>query len=256
MSYTIGIAVNLGAESSGGTIYGQLYGSAGGTASGTITTGIVETYPGNWWYLGTIADGFVGSFTLFDFNDTGNSATVAINPQETENADAKTSSRSSHGTADVVTAMLANANSFKADVSALATSAGLGTALTQIKGPTWGTTDTLEAIRDRGDAAWLTATGFSTHGTADVVTAMLANANSFKADVSGIPGTADTIAALMAYVLESGKSVQTAWLDIWSTTAGGAVADNGENPTSIAYKSPDGTTQVTHGLTSTTRSVS
>ena len=30
------------------------------------------------------------------------------------------------------------------------------------------TTDSLEAIRDRGDAAWVTATGFSTHSAADV----------------------------------------------------------------------------------------
>ncbi len=41
-------------------------------------------------------------------------------------------------------------------------------AFTEIKGSTWATTDTLEAIRDRGDAAWLTATGFSTHSAADV----------------------------------------------------------------------------------------
>ena len=30
------------------------------------------------------------------------------------------------------------------------------------------TTDSLEALRDRGDAAWITATGFSTHSAADV----------------------------------------------------------------------------------------
>jgi hypothetical protein len=30
------------------------------------------------------------------------------------------------------------------------------------------TTDSLEAVRDRGDAAWVTATGFSTHSAADV----------------------------------------------------------------------------------------
>lgn len=30
------------------------------------------------------------------------------------------------------------------------------------------TTDSLEAVRDRGDAAWITATGFSTHSAADV----------------------------------------------------------------------------------------
>ena len=32
------------------------------------------------------------------------------------------------------------------------------------------TTDSLQALRDRGDAAWLTATGFSTHSAADVWT--------------------------------------------------------------------------------------
>lgn len=41
-------------------------------------------------------------------------------------------------------------------------------AFTEIKGATWATTDTLEAIRDRGDAAWVTATGFATHSAADV----------------------------------------------------------------------------------------
>lgn len=43
------------------------------------------------------------------------------------------------------------------------------THLTDIKGATWSAlTDSLEAIRDRGDAAWITATGFSTHSAADV----------------------------------------------------------------------------------------
>lgn len=47
-------------------------------------------------------------------------------------------------------------------------------ALTEIKGAGWTTTDTLEAIRDRGDAAWLTATGFSTHSVGDVTSAITA----------------------------------------------------------------------------------
>jgi hypothetical protein len=51
-------------------------------------------------------------------------------------------------------------------------------AFTQIKGATWATTDTLEAIRDRGDAAWITATGFSTLDAAGVRAAVgLASAN-------------------------------------------------------------------------------
>ena len=45
----------------------------------------------------------------------------------------------------------------------MATAANLAAAtthLTDIKGAGWTTTDTLEAIRDRGDAAWITASGF------------------------------------------------------------------------------------------------
>jgi hypothetical protein len=42
-----------------------------------------------------------------------------------------------------------------------------------MKGATFsGTTDSLEAIRDRGDAAWLTGSGWSTHSAADVKTAL------------------------------------------------------------------------------------
>jgi hypothetical protein len=45
----------------------------------------------------------------------------------------------------------------------------LNTHLTDIKGATFsGSTDSLEAIRNRGDAEWITATGFSTHSAADV----------------------------------------------------------------------------------------
>lgn len=53
------------------------------------------------------------------------------------------------------------------------------THLTDIKGATFsGATDSLEAIRDRGDSAWVTATGFSTLDAAGVRTAVgLASAN-------------------------------------------------------------------------------
>lgn len=57
------------------------------------------------------------------------------------------------------------------DVDAILTDTGttLEGHLTDIKGATFsGATDSLEALRDRGDAAWATATGFSTHSAADV----------------------------------------------------------------------------------------
>lgn len=46
-------------------------------------------------------------------------------------------------------------------------------------------------LQTHGDSTWATATGFSTHSAADVVTAMLVAANSFKADVSALATSAD-----------------------------------------------------------------
>lgn len=58
-------------------------------------------------------------------------------------------------------------------LGALAGKAADSSTQTEIRATTAGagytiTTDSLEAIRDRGDAAWITATGFSTHTAADV----------------------------------------------------------------------------------------
>ena len=63
----------------------------------------------------------------------------------------------------------------------------------------------------------------------------------------------DVVVALMAYALENGKTVKEAWLDIWSVTVGDGEADDANNPTQETYKSPDGTVQVTHAQTATTR---
>lgn len=69
-------------------------------------------------------------------------------------------------------------------IDATSTASGMAAAFTEIKGATWSTTDTLEAIRDRGDAAWTTATGFSTHSAADVRTEMDANSTQLAAIVT------------------------------------------------------------------------
>lgn len=61
------------------------------------------------------------------------------------------------------------------------------------------TTDSLEAIRDRGDAAWLTATGFSTHSAADVwavaTRILTAGTNIALAKGTGVTGFTDIDAA-------------------------------------------------------------
>jgi len=59
------------------------------------------------------------------------------------------------------------------------------------------TTDSLEAVRDRGDAAWITATGFSTHTAADVW-AVATRALTDKAGFT-ISGTITTLDALATH---------------------------------------------------------
>jgi hypothetical protein len=75
--------------------------------------------------------------------------------------------------------------------------------LTEIQATTAGagytnTTDSLEALRDRGDAAWTTATGFSTLDAAGVRTAVgLASAN-LDTQLSSLPTAAANAAAILA----------------------------------------------------------
>lgn len=59
----------------------------------------------------------------------------------------------------------------KTDTAAILVDTGttLDAKLNNIQGATFDTaTDSLEALRNRGDAAWITATGFSTHSAADI----------------------------------------------------------------------------------------
>lgn len=67
------------------------------------------------------------------------------------------------------------------------TKAEMDAAFAEVKGATWSsTTDTLEALRDRGDAAWTTAAGFSTHSAADVRTEIDANSTQLAAIIAAV----------------------------------------------------------------------
>lgn len=70
------------------------------------------------------------------------------------------------------------------------------------------------------------------------------------------PTTAALVAALMAEVVEGSKSYKEAFLDLWAVIVGDSAADDGDEPTSITYDSPDGSVQRTHAITETTRTVS
>lgn len=68
------------------------------------------------------------------------------------------------------------------------TNTEMAAAFTEIKGATWSSvTDTLEAIRDRGDSAWITATGFSTLDAADIRTAVGLSSANLDTQLGDIP---------------------------------------------------------------------
>lgn len=89
-------------------------------------------------------------------------------------------------------------------------------------------------------------------GTDGVVIA----ANAVNASALATDALAEIVAAILGEVLESGKTVKQAILDMWAVQVGDALANSATEPTSITYDSPDGSAQVTHALTSTTRAVS
>lgn len=116
-------------------VYDWLFGTA---APNTDKTGysLTQSFPANFATLGINASGHVSRVTLVD------TTTANTDMRGTDNA-----------------ATAANLTTLQTDVTAM-------------KGATFDTlTDSLEAIRNRGDAAWITATGFSTLTTGDIPTA-------------------------------------------------------------------------------------
>lgn len=80
---------------------------------------------------------------------------------------------------------------------------------------------------------------------------------------TGTDGVVISAAALQSVVdewmaedLESGKTAKQLLLDLWAIVVGDSAADDGDEPTSITYDSPDGSVQRTHAITETTRTVS
>lgn len=100
--------------------------------------------------------------------------------------------------------------------------------LTDIKGGTFsGATDSLEAIRDRGDAAWITATGFSTHSAADVWSVVARTLTALDEDNTTIDLDGSTVGGLTTWD-KSGYSLSASSIDsIWDeVVTGHSTADS------------------------------
>lgn len=93
--------------------------------------------------------------------------------------------------------------------------------------------------------------GGNVAGSVGTVNALAAN--SVTAAALATDAVAELIAAVFANDLESGKTFAQAILDLWAKSVGDAAANDADDPTSVTYDSPDGTVQVTHTQTGTTR---
>jgi hypothetical protein len=93
--------------------------------------------------------------------------------------------------------------------------------------------------------------GGNVAGSVGTVNALAAN--SVTALALATDAVAELIAAVFANDLESGKTFAQAVLDMWAKMVGDAATNDADDPTSTTYDSPDGTVQVTHTKTGTTR---
>lgn len=116
------------------------------------------------------------------------------------------------------------------------TKAEMDAAFTNIAGATFNTaTDSLEALRNRGDAAWTTAAGFSTHSAADVWAVgarALTDKAGFSLSAAGIDAIHDEVIE-GAYTLRQLIRIMAAVLA--GKSAGGGTAE-------ITFTGVDGTT--------------
>lgn len=73
------------------TLNAQLYDASGTQTGATITSGFVNLGDGAYSYLATIPDGHVGALKVYDSTTLSRCVAFAINPQEAEYSNSKTS---------------------------------------------------------------------------------------------------------------------------------------------------------------------
>src|SRR5574343_312676 len=210
------IDANVGAISSDATAADNLEAALDGTGGVTITAAITGNITGN-------LSGSVGSVTgNVGGNVTGSIGSLATQAKADVNAEVDTA------LADVRLDELLAADS---DIDGAAPPT-VGSVFHELMTKTAGsftydqTTDSLEAIRDRGDAAWITATGFSTLDAAGVRSAVgLASAN-LDTQLSTIDTVVDSILVDTAEIGAAGAGLSAIpWNAAWDAQVESEVAD-------------------------------
>ena len=91
MAYTLSFSLDLGASKAGLVLKAQLVDTAGANVGAAITTGFVEIGNGSYlWTCAAIPDGHRGGVKFLKNADSSLLAFAAVNPEEAENVNAKT----------------------------------------------------------------------------------------------------------------------------------------------------------------------
>lgn len=95
MTYALGFNIALGGSQTGITLNAQLRDETGSAEGSPVSTGFIEIGSGQYyWYYASMPDAFVGYVEFYEQGVPGTIlASSAVNPQETELADVKTSTR-------------------------------------------------------------------------------------------------------------------------------------------------------------------
>ena len=92
MAYSQNIGIVLGTSKTGLTLKAQLVDTSGANVGSSVTSGFTEIGLGNYsWYYTSFPDSFRGGIKVLNNGDSSLLAFVAVNPEDAENLDVKTS---------------------------------------------------------------------------------------------------------------------------------------------------------------------
>lgn len=224
MSYSVIIAADFGAANTGKTVHGKLFGVDGVQVGSTITAGFVEAVAGLYAHVLAAPDGQEGVFVAYDSANAALRRVVVVAPRETENADAKTSSR--------------------------ATPANVSDSQTAITNAIAALNNLSQSQAQTAAAAALNAYDPPTKAELDAAQSVITTAVSGLNDLSGND--------ILALSVETGHSMLVVLRALYAAVRGKSRTDDPDAPTYFEYLAPDdATVRLRHDLSEdgTTRSV-
>lgn len=290
MSYTVCNVLDLGEAYTGATLNAQLYDSSNNTVGSAITTGFYERAGGKGVYAFTLTvpDAHQGWCDIYVNGASSNVlATLPLNPAELENADVKTSTRSTFAGGavasvtgnvggNVVGSIGSLAAQAKADVNAEADTAladvGVTTTVTgridaavttrstpaNVTSAQTAITSAISALNNlsQSQAQSAAAAALSAYGAA-TATNVLSTQTAITTAISALNNLSATEAAtaIMAYAMMDARQFQDVIMDLWAVWVGNSSANDATAPTVVNYQNVVTGGQVTHILTPTTRTL-